>query len=553
MNILFLCRIPLLAALLPALALAEATPPPVIPARIAATATRLVATDTAPALVVAMVDDGRTAITGYGKLADGRAPDARTVFEIGSVTKTFTALLLAQQLQQGKATLDTPVADWLPGWKLPSRDGKPITLGLLAGHYSGLPVQAPDLAGSDPYADYDAKRLRAFLAGYALPRDPGAKYEYSNLGFGLLGYALSTHAGLRYGALLKRDVLQPLGMDDTAVETTPAMRARLAPGHDQAGKPQGRWHFRDAQAGCGALLSDGRDMLAYLEANMGQTRTPLAAAMKLAHSPRLDVPMGRVGLAWISTPTPDGTVVWHNGATGGYSSFVGFTADGRHGVVLLANSRAAASALTRLGMAALSAKAPLPDLYKAVQLPPAVLADYTGQYELAPGFVLTVSRDGDRLYVRATGQEPILLSASARDAFFDTTIGIHIDFQRDASGKVTALVLHQGGADHRASRLGTTVSEQGVHAVTLAPGTWRDYVGHYTLAHGAVFDIAARNGQLYAQLTGRPAFPVYASAKDRFFYTMVDATLEFQRDGDGKVVALVLHKGGQSKRAPREP
>ena len=553
MNALLLCRISLFAALLPALALAQAAPSPVIPARIASTAARLAAMDTAPALVVAMVDDGHTAIAGYGKLADGRAPDAATVFEIGSVTKTFTALLLARQVRQGKATLDTPVSAWLPGWQVPSRDGKPITLGLLAEQYSGLPVQVPGLAGSDPYADYDAKKLRAFLAGYTLPRDPGAKYEYSNLGFGLLGYALSTHAGLGYGALLKRDVLQPLGMDSTAVETTPSMRARLAPGHDMAGKPQGRWHFRDAQAGAGAVLSDGRDMLAYLEANMGLAKTPLAAAMKLAQTPRLEVPMGRIGLAWMSTSTPDGTVLWHNGETGGYSSFIGFTADGRRGVVLLANSQAAGGALTKLGMAALSPRLPLPDVRKAVQLPPATLDDYVGQYELAPGFVLTVFRDGDHLDTRATGQEPLPLSASIRDAFFVSVADIRIDFQRDASGKVTALVLHQNGADRRAKRLDRAVSEQGTRAVTLAPGAWRDYVGHYTLVPGAVFDITARDGQLYAQLTGQPAFPVYAAAKDRFFYTAMDATLEFQRDVSGKVVALVLHQGGQSKRAPREP
>jgi len=554
MKTLLLRRVPLLAALLPVLAMARTAPPPVIPARIAATATRLVATDTAPALVVAMVDDSRTAIAGYGRLADGRVPDAATVFEIGSVTKTFTALLLAQQVQQGKATLDTPVSAWLPGWQVPSRDGKPITLGLLAEQYSGLPRLPTGLgAGSDPYAAYDAKQLRAFLAGYTLPRDPGAKYEYSNLGFGLLGYALSRHAGLGYGALLERDVLQPLGMGSTAVETTPAMRARLAPGHDMAGKPQGRWHFRDALAGAGAVLSDGHDMLAYLEANMGVSRTPLAAATKLAQTPRLKVPMGRIGLAWMSTPTPDGTVLWHNGETGGYSSFIGFTADGRRGVVLLANSQAAGGALTKLGMAALSPKSPLPDVRKAVQLPPATLDDYVGQYELAPGFVLTVFRSGDDLYARATGQGALPLSASTRDAFFASVDDIRIDFQRDASGKVAALVLHQNGTDHRAKRLDGAVSEQGVYAVTLAPGIWRDYVGHYKLAPGAVFDITARHGQLYAQLTGQPAFPVFASAKDRFFYTAADAALEFQRDAAGKVVALVLHQGGQSKRAPREP
>jgi CubicO group peptidase (beta-lactamase class C family) len=457
MTVSLLRRAPLLAALLPALALAQAVPAPVIPARIAAAAARMAATDTTPALVVAMVDDGHAAIAGYGKLPDGRVPDAKTVFEIGSVTKTFTALLLAQQVQQGTATLDTPVAAWLPGWQLPSRDGKAITLGLLAEQYSGLPRLPANLGAVslvDPYARYGAKQLRTFLAGYALPRDPGAKYEYSNLGFGLLGYALATHAGLGYGALLERDVLQPLGMDSTAAVLTAPLRARLAPGHGMDGQPAGHWQWRDALAGAGALLSDGSDMLKYLEANMGgATKGPLAAAVKLAQAPRRPFPAGHIGLAWMTTSTPDGEVVWHNGEAGGYSSFVGFTADRRRGVVLLANSLAAGGELTRLGMAALSPGMPLPRAEKAISLPPAVLDDYVGRYALAPGFTIAVFRDGDRLDVRATGQSAFPLNASARDAFFASVAGIRIDFQRDASGKVVALVLHQAGQSRRAPRM----------------------------------------------------------------------------------------------------
>ncbi|HEY0180379.1 MAG TPA: serine hydrolase domain-containing protein, partial [Dokdonella sp.] len=162
---------------------------PVVPPRIADAAATYVEAGTYPALVVVMVDDGRDQIAGFGRLADGRAPDAHTVFEIGSVTKTFTALLLAARVQAGAATLETPVASLLPDFAVPSRDGHAITLGLLAEQFSGLPRLPGNLAPADlgdPYADYGRARLQAFLAGYALPREPGAAYEYSNLGFGLL-------------------------------------------------------------------------------------------------------------------------------------------------------------------------------------------------------------------------------------------------------------------------------------------------------------------------------------------------------------------------------
>src|SRR5262249_33330175 len=156
-----------------------------------------------------------------------------TVYEIGSVTKTFTATLLARAVLSGRVTLDTPVARLLPGFKIPSRGGKGITLGHLATNRSGLPPLPSNLLGQDPhnpYADYDAAKLKAFLAEYELPRDPGAAYEYSNLGFGLLGFALAQFERTTYDTLAETEILKPLGMGMSGTTLTQAMRERLASG-----------------------------------------------------------------------------------------------------------------------------------------------------------------------------------------------------------------------------------------------------------------------------------------------------------------------------------
>jgi serine-type D-Ala-D-Ala carboxypeptidase/endopeptidase len=145
-------------------------------------------------LVFGVVDGDKSEVVAFGKLDDGKVPDGDTVYEIGSVTKTFTATLLAQAVLSGRVTLDTPVAQLLPDFKIPSRGDKEITLGELATQHSGLPGMPSNFLPTDqanPYADYDSAKLKAFLAGYELRRDPGAAYEYSNLGFGLLGYALA--------------------------------------------------------------------------------------------------------------------------------------------------------------------------------------------------------------------------------------------------------------------------------------------------------------------------------------------------------------------------
>ncbi|TFG74278.1 MAG: class A beta-lactamase-related serine hydrolase, partial [Chrysiogenales bacterium] len=177
-------------------------------------------------IVVGIINkDGKT-IYSYGKTAaDGRAVDGDTVFEIGSVTKTFTATLLADMVQRGLLSLDDPVAKYLPkGVTMPSRGGKQITLLDLATQRSGLPRMPTNFNPADPdnpFADYTAKKLFEFLAGYTLPRDIGASYEYSNLGVGLLGEALARRAGKSYEALLTERIFRPLGMNSSGIVLRP--------------------------------------------------------------------------------------------------------------------------------------------------------------------------------------------------------------------------------------------------------------------------------------------------------------------------------------------
>ncbi|WP_315729123.1 serine hydrolase domain-containing protein [Bradyrhizobium sp. SZCCHNS2015] len=312
-------------------------------------------------IIFGVVDGDRSEIVAFGKLDDGRTPDGDTVYEIGSITKTFTATLLAQEVLSGQVTLETPVAQLLRGFEIPARSGKEITLDELATQRSGLPRIPPDL---HPCTDYDPAKLRSFLATYELPRDPDAAYEYSNLGFGLLGYALSRREATRFGALVYERIFKPLNMTMSATEFTEAMRAHVASGRDERGMPAQNCEL-GALAGSGSIRSTVNDMLRYLKANMGIDPSPLADAMKLAQRPRNDIPKTamRIGLAWMTTSKG---LVWHGGATLGYRSFLGFTADGRRGVVVLTNSTAE---VDDLGFATLDTAAWLAPTYNATMSP----------------------------------------------------------------------------------------------------------------------------------------------------------------------------------------
>lgn len=301
------------------------------------------------AQVVGILMDGRPHVFAYGsRSADSSQPvDGDTLFEIGSCTKTFTALALAGMVHDKLVKYDDPVRLYLPSdWRVPTRGGKEITLEHLATHTSGLPRVPAEIGvyaifNSDPYRQYTPALLRRFLSQYTLPRDIGAKWEYSNVGMGLLGYALSRQVGVGYEQLIRERVCKPLGLRDTCVTLSPEQQRRLAQGHSSDGKPVSEWHF-DAIAGAGALRSSANDLLRYLAAQMGQLQTPLDAAIRDSQIVRVnktDLPNHGQALAWLAMSLGERQppVYWHNGGTGGFASFIGFRRDAGLAVVVLSN------------------------------------------------------------------------------------------------------------------------------------------------------------------------------------------------------------------------
>ncbi|HEX8299262.1 MAG TPA: serine hydrolase domain-containing protein [Rubricoccaceae bacterium] len=311
-----------------------------LPARIDSLARAFVAETGAPSLVVALTRGGVRSVAGYG-LVDGMAPDAQTRYEVGSVTKAFTSLALAQAVGRGEVTLDTPVQDLLPDSVRLTTVGRPITLGDLASHTSGLPrLPVPFMPTSilDPYADYDEADLMRFAATVR-PDSAGAGYSYSNVGTGLLAWVLARRAGVGVEALLERDVAGPLGL------TATTMSGDAAQPHTTSGTPIAPWSWTDALAGAGGLRSNTADLLTLAEAVARPERAPaLAGAIRLAATPRsASAGRFRVGLAWHLLPEAAGPVrgIFHNGATFGSVAFVGVLPEADAGVVLLANTGAA--------------------------------------------------------------------------------------------------------------------------------------------------------------------------------------------------------------------
>ena len=447
------------AGLLLLSALPSAAPgqsPATLPESVRANLLARIASGSWPGVVIGLIDRSGARYYAFGKsaLPDGAPVGASTVFEIGSISKVFTSLALADMVVRGEAKLDDPIQGYLPaGIQAPERSGKPITLRLLAAQRSGLPRMPGNFEPRDstnPYADYDSTRMYAFLSGYTLPRDPGAQYEYSNLGVGLLGTLLARKDGGTWETMVQRRVLRPLGMRATMVKLTPEARANLAPGHS-AGRPVPNWEL-DALAGAGALRSTAEDMTRFLAAAMGLRPTPLDSAFRLTEAPQFDAgsPTMQIGMGWHILGRPTMEIVWHNGGTGGYRSFAGFDRTRQLGVVVLANSTVS---VDDIGFHLLDSTRALVAPRVAIALPEDSLEAYVGRYQLAPTFRIAITRQRDTLYAQATGQDRFPLFASARNEFFLRDVDAQVSFERDGQDRVVALILHQGGGNPRAPRM----------------------------------------------------------------------------------------------------
>ncbi len=400
-------------------------------------------------IVVGLIDEKGTRFTSYGitnKTTAAKNSDENTVFEIGSITKAFTGTLLAEAVKRGEVKLDDSISKFLPSTvKTPTRNGREITLLDLATHTSALPRLPGNFAPKDnqnPYADYTVEQMYDFLSKYTLTRDIGAQYEYSNLGMGLLGHILSLRAKMSYENLVKTRILKPLGMNDTTITLSPALKSRTAQGFDENDEASALWDL-PALAGAGALRSTAKDMAKFVAANLNLTKTNLADVFGTAHKPQRDAGAKmKIGLGWHILTGSTGEIIWHNGGTGGFRSFVGFNPTQKLGIVVLTNS---AESSDDIGFHFLDAQIPLKKVKPIVAVGEKVLDEYVGSYELAPNVVFTVTRQADKLFAELTGQPRFRVFAETENKFYYKVVNAQLTFNRGADGKIESLTLHQGG------------------------------------------------------------------------------------------------------------
>ncbi len=488
------------------------------------------------------------ALIGAPLPREGLAPE-KVIFEIGSISKVFTSLLLAQTVLEGKAALTDPIAKFLPpGLNLDPKVAA-ITLEQLATHTSGLP-RLPDNLGPtdplDPYANFTTQRLEDFLRRYHPAASPPQPMAYSNLGAGLLGHLLERIHGRPYATLLAERITGPLGLPDTVITLSPEQQTRFATPYSGT-MPVKPWQMSSLH-GAGAIRSTAADLIKFGQALL-TPNSPIYPAWALVRQTRVTV-VGeqKIGLGILAENRNGEMVYFHDGGTGGFRSYFELAPATRRVTVVLLNNDTLQIAPYLAGK--LTPKPAAGDAVEEVPIEATKLTEYTGVYAITDAQRFTVIQDETgRLRIRLTGQPFGAVVYLGSDRFTLQRVAAEFQFSRNPSGQIDTLTLSQRGRTVPAHRTG----EPAPTVIFPEPKKLLEYAGTYQLTPNVVFEIAPRGYQLFAKLTGQVAVPVFCDRPDHFVYDVVAAALTFERDETGTVIAVVLDQDGMSPRAPRVP
>jgi CubicO group peptidase (beta-lactamase class C family) len=495
-----------------------------------------------------LLPDGRLELAAASKPGTPAVSADRHGFEIGSITKVFTGLLLAEAVVRGELRLDDAVEAQL-GFPLRDSVGQPLRYVDLATHRSGLPRLAPNMKSAneaDPYADYRDAQLLEALRGHHGTRRRDEAFEYSNYATGVLAWLLALRSGQPLTRLLQQRIYTPLGMGQ------PAQLPRVS-GHNAQGAPVPAWNFTEPTAGAGAIVMSAAQLARFGQAALGQFEHPLRQAFALAlqvHSPLGPQPGLQMGLGWMLTDRDNRRLATHDGATFGFTSSMWLNLSDKRGGVVLSN---AAVSVTDIAMHLMDETRPLRDpaaerrvTGQTVQsLSAEQLAPLAGIYAASPEFKLTVrTRDG-KLYAQATGQGEFELFARRPRRFFAKITPLEIEFAGD-SGQSDSLVIAQGGGKTPFRREGEEARDPALLLEALRP-----LAGVYALNAGFKLTVRVKGARLFAQATGQGEFELFGKRGPREFVARV-APLAISFEAGEPAPALLLEQAGREMRFTRE-
>ena len=473
-----------------------------------------------------------------------------TKFRLGSVTKQFTAASILLLEERGKLTLDDPVKKHVPD--APAAWDK-ITIFNLLTHTSGIPnfTSLPEYASTKLQNTPVAKTI-AIVRDKPLDFAPGERMSYSNSGYLVLGHVIELVSGGSYEKFVTDNIFTPLGMKDSGYDSNTRIIARRASGYmpSPSGPINAGYVHMSIPHAAGALYSTTEDLLRWEQGLFGGKVISPASLAKMTTPFKSDYALGVV------VATASGRrVVQHGGGIDGFNTFLAYYPDSKVTVAVLANINGEVpnQLAAKLAEVAHGGTVTLTSERKEITLPVATLQKYVGTYEVAPGVNMMMRLAGTQLTTQLTGQQPIPVFAESETKFFLKAVEAQLEFFTDASGAVTHAVMYQNGRERKVVRTSATVAEPAQRKeVAVAASTLARYVGTYQMPANAEISVTLEGTQLMAQITGQPALPIFAESETLFFYKVVNATLEFEKDASGAVTGVRLRQGPINTLAPKK-
>jgi CubicO group peptidase (beta-lactamase class C family) len=389
---------------------------------------------------------------GYGSAnLEWAIPNSPTTrFRLGSITKQFTAACVLLLQERGKLQLSDPVKKYVPD-ALAAWDK--ITIYNLLTHTSGI----PSFTGFKDYRDLEAKpttpaKLVERFRDKPLEFEPGTKWNYSNSGYVLLGYLIEKISGQTYQQFLEQNILTPLGMKDSGYDSNSAIILHRASGYSPSAHGIINAGYIDMTIpfSAGALYSTTEDLLRWEHGLFGG-KILSAASLKAMTTPFKE----NYGFALGIRDVNGRKEIDHAGGIEGFNTELAYWPDDQLTVIVLGNLNGMApeEIAGQLAATVHGEKVTLSSERKEIKLQPEVLKQYVGDYQLAPGAILSVTLEADQLETQLTGQEKIPVFAETENKFFPKVVNAELEFTKDTSGKITQLILHQGGRDMPARKV----------------------------------------------------------------------------------------------------
>jgi CubicO group peptidase (beta-lactamase class C family) len=491
---------------------------------------------------------------GYGmaniELGVPNTPEMK--FQIGSITKQFTATAIMQLAEKGLLGVDDPITKYLPNY--PKETGDKVTIHHLLSHTSGIPSYTGMPGVMDNKAlEVSVDDLLAIFKDEPLDFEPGEKYVYSNSNYVVLGAVIEKITGKTYEEYLQENIFGPLGMKNSGYDHRDKIIMHRAAGYseDEDGELiNAEFVHMSTPYAAGALYSTVGDMFIWDQA-LYSDKVLKKSSLEKMFTPVKD----NYGYGWVIDQPYGHKHIWHNGGIFGFVTNIGRWVDDRVCIVVFSNNDAVPVDGIALGLAGIVFDQPyeLPKIKTPMEVDPAIFADYEGVYQLEEGTYRIITAEDSALFSQHTSGGRFRIFPEAKDKFFfEHDHMTTLTFERDQNGKVIRQVLHKPGQDAPAEKLGPeqaqkVLAEQEAKWQTaeVDPAVYQKYVGEYKLPIGLNIVVRTDQGKIFIQGSGQPEAEIFPKSDTEYFLKVVDAQISFAVDQAGNVTGMILHQNGQ--------